>query len=1004
VFAANFVWLVAAALFLFFGRNSHAQRTVFRETFEGIFPGEWTVGDFGGAGAYWSDVDLRFFGAPPLLEGNWAGYCAGIGFAGTVQFPDYQPEMLAVMERTVDLTTATNATLSFWYTIPSIEPGGFDYCRLLVNGNRLWLADSPANWTQVTTNLQAFVGGMVTVRFEFVSDEDFQLEGCYLDDILLTASPDDGGGGNRPNLTPHQPEGWSDKIVVSRVTGTTTDDSDLQAGDTLYLDWAVINNGSADVTSTFTTQLYVDDQMRTSWSGGSLPPNFFSNIRDYNLGTLPAGTHTVKIVTDSGNTVNESNEADNEYIKTIVIGGQPEIRIAPLELTFTVTNDGGSGFAARADTSTPENPNQSVPHPDPLPEGEGKAPGVASAEEAIAFNLSAEQKLQAAHEVAGLLDGGAGEVAVIVNLASPPGKPLHGEWDSKPRLRQWHQAVKGRQDDVLAILEADDFKVRRRYENLSAFSGHVTRKGLEKLARHPRVASVELSRQRHAHLAQGIPLMNAAIYRSTYDGTGTSVAIIDSGVDYNHPRLGGGGFPNTKVIGGRDFGDDDNNPIPEGNAHGTACAGIAAGAPGTSGDYIGGVAPNAKVYALKITSGASGSAFDADIIAAWDWCVSHKNDDPANPILVISTSFGGDRYTSGCDVLQSSYFTAANNAVAAGITVLASSGNEGYCTALASPACISSVISVGAVYDSGYASSTSFCVEELSCVSKSPSGSCFSGWTHSEPVQADRVTGYSNTSGFLDLLAPSHRAYTTDIVGADGYSGGDYDSAFGGTSAACPYAAGAVAALQSAARAIQGRYLTPAEARTILATTGDLVRDGKNTTITKPRVNLGRAIESLGQSRSFTIFNEGNGTLNVTSIVADASAPWISLTPPAPFTVPAGGAQVVAVAIDPALAPAGHNTRRLLVGSDDADESPYPGGVSITVTNIDTRPQISAVLSGTRFIVSWTTNSAEYVLQSSDSLTGNWGAVNTAPVTVGASRYVTNNVAPPRRFYRLRKP
>ena len=978
---ANCFWLVAVALFLFFGSNSHAQRIVFHETFEGVFPGEWTVGDFGSgeSPAYWSDVDLRFFGAPPLRQGggNWAGYCAGIGFAGTTQFPDYQPDMRAVMERTVDLTTATNATLSFWYTIPSIEQGP-DYCALSLNGEEVWSRTAPAAWTQVTIDATRFVGGPVVVRFEFVSDFSIEGEGCYLDDILLTARPDDGGGGNRPNLTPHQPAGWSDKIVVSRVTGTTTDDSDLQAGDTLYLDWAVINNGSADVTSTFTTQLYVDDQLRTSWSGGSLPQNFFSNITDYNLGTLPAGTHTVKIVADSGNTVNESNEADNEYIKTIVIGGQPEIRIAPLELTFTVTNDGSSGFAAS--TSVTE-----------------------TTEEGIAFNLSAEQKLQAAHEVTGLLEGGAGEVAVIVNLASPPGKPLHGEWDSKPRLRQWHQAVQVRQDDVLATLEADDFKVRHRYENLSAFSGHVTRKGLEKLSRHPRVASIELSRQRHAHLAQGIPLMNAAIYRYTYDGTGTSVAIIDSGVDYNHPRLGGGGFPNTKVIGGRDFGDDDNNPIPEGNAHGTACAGIAAGAPGTSGDYIGGVAPNAKIYALKITSGASGSAFDADIIAAWDWCVSHKNDDPANPILVISTSFGGDRYTSGCDVLQSSYFTAANNAVAAGITVLASSGNEGYCTALASPACISSVISVGAVYDSGYASSTSFCVEELSCVSKSPSGSCFSGWTHSEPPQADRVTGYSNTSGLLDLLAPSHRAYTTDIVGVGGYSGGDYDSAFGGTSAACPYAAGAVAALQSAARATQGRYLTPVEARTILATTGDLVRDVKNTSISKPRVNLGRAIESLGQSRSFTIFNEGNGTLNVTSIVAEASAPWISLTPPAPFTVPAGGAQVVAVAIDPALAPAGQSTRRLLVGSDDADESPYPGGVTITVTNVDTRPQISGVLSGSRFIVSWTTNATGYVLESSDSITGTWGTVNITPVTVGASRYVTNNVAPPRRFYRLHK-
>jgi subtilisin family serine protease len=960
--------------------NAPAQTRIFLEDFEGAFPGtNWVVSDAGTGEfpAYWDDVNLLSFGSPPPRAGSWAGYCAGIGYAGTFQFPDYQPDMLAVMERTVDLSAETNATLSFWYTIPSIETG-VDYCRLTVNGNELWAAASPANWTEVRTNLAAYVGGPVTIRFEFRSDFSIELEGIYLDDIELTAG-DGGGGGDRPNLTPYQPTSppppWSDKIVVSKVTGTTTDDLNLEAGDTLYVDWSVINNGLAQAGS-FTTQLFVDDVLRESWSGGPLNQDVYRMITDYNLGTLPAGTHTLKIVVDSDNTVIESSETDNEYIKTIAVGGDPEIRIAPLELAFTVTN-GASGFAASPIVAETIDGQSTV-------------------------QLSAEAKLQVAHEVVAILDGGAGEVEVIVNLASPAGKPIRQQWDSKPRLQQWHQAVKGRQDEVLAALDADDFKVRRRYENLSAFSGRVTRRGLDKLARHPRVASIELVRQREAHLAQGIPLMNGSVYRTTFNGTGVSIAIVDSGVDYTHPRLGGGGFPNAKVIGGYDFGSGDADPQATGNAHGTACAGIAAGDLGTTGDYVGGVAPNAKIYALKITSGSGGSAFDSDIIAAWDWCVSHKNDDPANPILVISTSFGGDRYTSNCDVEQSAYFTAANNAAAAGITVLASSGNEGYCNALASPACVSSVISVGAVYDAGYASSTTFCVELESCVSKVPGVGC--DWDHTETPLADGVTGYSNTSGFLDILAPSHRAHTTDIVGGGGYNTGDYDTRFGGTSAACPYAAGAVAALQSAAQANQGRFLAPAEVRTILATTGDLVTDVKNTSIRKPRVNLGRAIESLGQSRSFTIFNEGNAYLNVTSIVADASAPWISLTPPAPFAVAPGAAQVVALSIDPALAPAGITTRRLLVVSDDADESPYPGGVSITVTNVDTRPQISSTLSGTQFVVSWTTDSIGYVLQSSDSVNGTWGIVATPPVTIGALRYVTNNVGPQRRFYRLNKP
>jgi hypothetical protein len=96
----------------------------------------------------------------------------------------------------------------------------------------------------------------------------------------------------------------------------------------------------------------------------------------------------------------------------------------------------------------------------------------------------------------------------------------------------------------------------------------------------------------------------------------------------------------------------------------------------------------------------------------------------------------------------------------------------------------------------------------------------------------------------MDLLAPSDRVYTTDIAGFDGYTHGDYYSAFGGTSASCPYAAGAVACLQTAAQFIRGSYLTPAEVRSKLASTGDLITDQK-VSITKPRINLGSATEAL---------------------------------------------------------------------------------------------------------------------------------------------------------------
>ena len=140
---------------------------------------------------------------------------------------------------------------------------------------------------------------------------------------------------SKPNLTPYQPAGWSDKIVVSKVTGTTTDSTPLYITDTLYVDWAVINNGTAATAATFFTTLYVDGVQTETWA--TPPPlnvNSYADVRDYSIGSLSAGTHYIKIVTDTTNAIDESNEADNEYTKTITVSssGTP-----PGSFTLTLT-------------------------------------------------------------------------------------------------------------------------------------------------------------------------------------------------------------------------------------------------------------------------------------------------------------------------------------------------------------------------------------------------------------------------------------------------------------------------------------------------------------------------------------------------------------------------------------------------------------------------------------------------------------------------------------------
>lgn len=81
---------------------------------------------------------------------------------------------------------------------------------------------------------------------------------------------------------------------------------------------------------------------------------------------------------------------------------------------------------------------------------------------------------------------------------------------------------------------------------------------------------------------------------------------------------------------------------------------------------------------------------------------------------------------------------------------------------------------------------------------------------------------------------------------------------------------------------------------------------------------------------SFSVWNEGTSPLEVAAIDPEAAAPWLSWQPDAPFTVQPGGSLVVAVAADLLAAPPGEVTVRLVVHSNDANRSPYPGGVFVT--------------------------------------------------------------------------
>lgn len=171
-----------------------------------------------------------------------------------------------------------------------------------------------------------------------------------------------------------------------------------------------------------------------------------------------------------------------------------------------------------------------------------------------------------------------------------------------------------------------------------------------------------------------------------YTGQGVVVAILDTGIDYNHPDLAGRMWNNPGEIAGNrmdddgngyvddvmgyDFADNDSDPMDEGSnsnpfnpCHGTHVAGTVAG-DGTEGT-ITGVAPGALLMACRVLSGASGTI--SDILEAMGYAV-------ANGAHVINMSIGFMDET-GVAPERALMRTAAHATLLAGVIIAAAAGN-----------------------------------------------------------------------------------------------------------------------------------------------------------------------------------------------------------------------------------------------------------------------------------------------------------------------------------------
>lgn len=159
-------------------------------------------------------------------------------------------------------------------------------------------------------------------------------------------------------------------------------------------------------------------------------------------------------------------------------------------------------------------------------------------------------------------------------------------------------------------------------------------------------------------------------------GSGTKIGIIDTGVDYRHPSLGGGFGSGYKIVGGYAYVDDDNNSIDSQDplttcvkgGHGTHVTGIVGMEdPDDVGFGLVGVAPDAEIYMYRVfPCDADSGARSDDIIAAMDQAHTDGVD-------VVSLSLSEDEPWEWNDP----FATTTSSLVAEGIAVFAAAGNDG---------------------------------------------------------------------------------------------------------------------------------------------------------------------------------------------------------------------------------------------------------------------------------------------------------------------------------------
>lgn len=445
-----------------------------------------------------------------------------------------------------------------------------------------------------------------------------------------------------------------------------------------------------------------------------------------------------------------------------------------------------------------------------------------------------------------------GRVVVSVRLnIGPDYEPIRMGSDEEYERKISRSAAEARDQLVKNIGGKGGVEVTHWMQPLPWLVVNIDSSGFNALVSSPIAQMIVESIDMVPFLNYSLPQINAApLHSAGGTGSGKAVAVIDSGIERNHPMISGAVIAEACFVTPPFYLTYESCPSGYGSTgtgaaspctsvskcgHGTHVAGIAAGRlKYYSGAALKGVAPSASIVSVRIaaakinpaSTGVDINYAAVDAAAALTWVYSNR---VSFGVASVNMSFGNLGLTSipangYCDSTDPATTDAVDLLTGAKIAVVAAAGTHAelwrYPNKIAFPACIGNVISVSSV------------------------------------ARDDRFeNGASANNAIVGLLAPGGSyplIYSTSNI-LSALPGSSYDH-LGGTSMAAPHVAGAIAALRSGPWSASS--ITVAQMLTQLQQTGHLVTknmDGSNVAYAHKLIDLGAAIASPSTPTYFNV-------------------------------------------------------------------------------------------------------------------------------------------------------